>query len=62
MIDCKESAADERNADLLRSANALQRDDSKESGLDRTLAETFPCSDALSSIPNPVRDPPSFPE
>jgi hypothetical protein len=24
-----------------------------EDGLDNSLAETFPCSDALSSIPNP---------
>jgi hypothetical protein len=27
---------------------------SRELGLDRTLAETFPCSDPLSSIPNPL--------
>jgi len=53
MIDCEESAADERNADLWSSANALPLDDSKECGLDRTLSETFPCSDALSSMPNP---------
>jgi hypothetical protein len=26
--------------------------DAREHGLDDTLAETFPCSDALSSIPN----------
>lgn len=26
----------------------------RERGLDNTLAETFPCSDALSSIPDPV--------
>jgi len=26
---------------------------SRESGLDKTLADTFPCSDPLSSIPNP---------
>lgn len=25
----------------------------RESGLDETLAETFPCSDPLSTIPNP---------
>ena len=29
----------------------------REYGLDSTLAETFPCSDPLSSIPNP--DPPT---
>lgn len=26
----------------------------RESGLDETLAETFPCSDPLSSIPDPL--------
>jgi quercetin dioxygenase-like cupin family protein len=26
----------------------------RETGLDETLAETFPCSDAISSIPNPM--------
>ena len=35
-------------------ADALQFKDSKEQSLDRTLSETFPCSDPLSSIPNPV--------
>jgi len=29
----------------------------RESALDRTLAETFPCSDPLSSIPDPVSHP-----
>ena len=28
-------------------------DEARECGLDSTLAETFPCSDPLSSIPNP---------
>lgn len=28
-------------------------EDRREYGLDSTLAETFPCSDPLSSIPNP---------
>jgi hypothetical protein len=27
---------------------------SREAGLDETLSETFPCSDPLSSIPNPT--------
>ena len=27
----------------------------REEGLDNTLADTFPCSDPLSSIPNPLR-------
>lgn len=26
----------------------------RESGLDKTLADTFPCSDALSSLPDPI--------
>jgi len=29
-------------------------EDRREEGLDATLAETFPCSDPLSSIPNPL--------
>jgi hypothetical protein len=28
--------------------------DGREHGLDTTLSETFPCSDPLSSIPNPT--------
>ena len=28
---------------------------SREAGLDETLSETFPCSDPLSSIPNPTK-------
>ena len=31
----------------------------RETGLDETLAETFPCSDPLSSIPNPPELPKS---
>lgn len=30
---------------------------SRESSLDKTLADTFPCSDPLSSIPNPTQAP-----
>ena len=29
----------------------------RERGLDETLSDTFPCSDPLSSIPNPVLRP-----
>jgi hypothetical protein len=36
---------------------AADREESRERGLDATLAETFPCSDPLSSIPNPVSRP-----
>jgi len=32
---------------------ASESGNAREYGLDRTLEETFPCSDALSSIPNP---------
>jgi len=35
---------------LRRFAEAERR---REQGLDKTLADTFPCSDPLSSIPNP---------
>ena len=31
-----------------------QRKERSERGLDNTLSETFPCSDPLSSIPNPT--------
>jgi hypothetical protein len=31
-------------------------EDLRDCGLDRTLADTFPCSDPLSSIPNPACD------
>jgi len=36
---------------------AADREESRERGLDATLAETFPCSDPLSSIPNPLSSP-----
>ncbi len=35
--------------EVLHERQSLARED----GLDNTLAETFPCSDPLSSIPNP---------
>ena len=31
-----------------------QLEERRECGLDNTLSETFPCSDPLSSIPNPT--------
>jgi hypothetical protein len=37
--------------------DALQFRDGKEQSLGRTLSETFPCSDPLSSIPNPAAYP-----
>ena len=38
-------------------ASGLMLKESKECGLDRTLSETFPCSDPLSSIPDPISQP-----
>jgi hypothetical protein len=36
-----------------QAAHGSTSGDLRERGLDATLAETFPCSDPLSSIPNP---------
>ena len=41
-------------ADGWTCGDALQFRDGKEQSLDRTLSETFPCSDPLSSLPNPA--------
>ena len=41
-------------ADGCPCADTLQAKDGKEQNLDRTLSETFPCSDPLSSLPNPA--------
>jgi len=38
----------------LAAGSAKPINDGREHGLDTTLSETFPCSDALSSIPNPT--------
>ena len=35
--------------------NVHQLKEKREYGLDNTLSDTFPCSDPLSSIPNPLR-------
>ena len=35
----------------------LHQPNEREHGLDNTLSETFPCSDPLSSIPNPTWQP-----
>lgn len=40
-----------RSDSRLRERDAVEK--SRSHGLDNTLAETFPCSDPLSSIPNP---------
>lgn len=36
--------------------NLRHGQETREYSLDRTLSETFPCSDPLSSIPNPASD------
>ena len=38
----------------LRSVEENNLLDRREKGLDKTLADSFPCSDPLSSIPNPT--------
>jgi len=37
--------------------NVHQLKEKREYGLDNTLSDTFPCSDPLSSIPNPTSYP-----
>ncbi len=37
-----------------RSVEEHNLSDRREKGLDKTLADSFPCSDPLSSIPNPT--------
>jgi hypothetical protein len=39
--------------DIVPRENANTTVDARDRGLDETLSETFPCSDALSSIPDP---------
>jgi hypothetical protein len=38
-------------------SRGLHQSPEREYGLDNTLSETFPCSDPLSSIPNPTSQP-----
>lgn len=40
--------------DIVPRENANTTVDARDRGLDETLSETFPCSDALSSIPDPL--------
>jgi hypothetical protein len=42
-----------RHLGRLHHACMAEDEDGRDQGLDRTLGETFPCSDPLSSIPNP---------
>ena len=44
----------ETSARQLRSVEENNLLDRREKGLDKTLADSFPCSDPLSSIPNPT--------
>ena len=45
---------DTSGARQLRSVEENNLLDRREKGLDKTLADSFPCSDPLSSIPNPT--------
>ena len=45
---------DTPGARQLRSVEENNLLDRREKGLDKTLADSFPCSDPLSSIPNPT--------
>jgi hypothetical protein len=51
------SASSEENSSRyslhVHRGRVVAMEDPREFGLDTTLAETFPCSDPLSSIPNP---------
>ena len=46
--------SEDEHADRQGSGEGQHLSERREFGLDKTLSETFPCSDALSSIPNPT--------
>ena len=52
-LEVYESPPQETSARQLRSVEENNLLDRREKGLDKTLADSFPCSDPLSSIPNP---------
>jgi hypothetical protein len=49
-----EGPPQDTSARQLRSVEENNLLDRREKGLDKTLADSFPCSDPLSSIPNPT--------
>ena len=46
--------SEEEHTDRRGSGEGQHLSERREFGLDKTLSETFPCSDPLSSIPNPT--------
>lgn len=52
-LTCSSGTHSLRHRWRLHPQRAALVDDTREPALDRTLSETFPCSDPLSSIPNP---------
>ena len=53
-LEVYEGAPQDTSARQLRSVEENNLLDRREKGLDKTLADSFPCSDPLSSIPNPT--------
>ena len=53
-LEVYEGLPQETSARQLRSVEENNLSDRREKGLDKTLADSFPCSDPLSSIPNPT--------
>jgi len=53
-LEVYEGRPQDKSARQLRSVEENNLSDRRENGLDKTLADSFPCSDPLSSIPNPT--------
>ena len=53
-LEVYEGPPRDKSARKLRSVEENNLLDRREKGLDKTLADSFPCSDPLSSIPNPT--------
>jgi hypothetical protein len=53
-LEVYEGPPQDASARQLRSVEENNLLDRREKGLDKTLADSFPCSDPLSSIPNPT--------
>ena len=53
-LEVYEGLPQDTSARQLRSVEENNLLDRREKGLDKTLADSFPCSDPLSSIPNPT--------
>jgi hypothetical protein len=53
-VEAEQAEKREEQNHLCVSENEPQLKEKREYALDNTLSETFPCSDPLSSIPNPT--------